>query len=70
MAIVSAGMHHARVLAGMRQTGLLMDRQRIHVRPQADRPLRRSSPDYPDDAVSRHPCDDLIHPEFLEFRTH
>ena len=36
MAVMAAGMHLARRLGGVRQIGLLLDRQRIHVGAQAD----------------------------------
>ncbi|MPN00146.1 hypothetical protein SDC9_147340 [bioreactor metagenome] len=36
MGIVPAGMHTPRVFGSKRQTGLLMYRQRIHIRPQGD----------------------------------
>ena len=70
MPIVPARMHHARIAAGVRQPGRLLDRQRIHVRPQPDRPIRRASANNPDHTVRRHAGDDLIDAKFRQLLPH
>ena len=52
---MAAGVHHALIAGGIRQSGGLRDRQRIHVGAQADAPLRRAARQRRDHAMAADP---------------
>ena len=69
MAVMAAGVHQARVLGGIGQIGRLLDRQRVHVRPQPDHPDvaladRLVAVDDADDAGLAEAGDHLVAAEF------
>src|SRR5260221_4655868 len=56
---MAAGMHDAVMRRGVRATGLLMDRQRIHVGAERDRALAAAAAQRADDSGSGEPAIDL-----------
>src|SRR5579871_4552042 len=65
---MAAGVHDARVRTGVGRAGRLGDRQRVHIRAQADRAQAVAAADLADDAVAAQPPRDLIAPAFEETR--
>ena len=75
VAVMAAGVHHAGRLRGVRQIGLLLDRQRIHVGAQPDHlhvafAGRLVALDDADDAGAAEPGGDLVAAEFPQAIRH
>jgi hypothetical protein len=68
MAVMAAGVHHARNLRGVGHAALFFHRQRVHVGAQADDAVRRSlaASDDADHAGAADPGHDLVAAEFLQ----
>ena len=54
MEVVAAGVHHPRILRGVGQSRLFLDRQGIHVRPEAQTFPRQCPPDHPHNPGAGH----------------
>ena len=63
MAVMAAGVHPARLRRGVGQTRRLRDRQRVHVRAQADRAAAGSRPEHADHAGRGDAGVDLVEAE-------
>ena len=62
VAIVAAGVHQARTLAGMGQAGFFLDRQGVHVGPQPDRARPVAAAKAADHAGATEAARDLVSP--------
>ncbi len=69
MPVVAAGVHPAGVPGGIGQPGRLLDRQRVHVRPDADRAAAGAAAKRADDAGAGDAAGDLDPPR-RELRGH